>query len=184
MNITDFMALQRRLQVRMKQTNPSLTGDPAKLEGDELADFMRWNAFALTDEIHEALGEVGWKPWATSRHVNHPQFMQEMVDAFHFFLNMLLAGAGQAGMTIEEYARAFEQQYITKNAKNLERQQLGYDGVTGKCANCRRDLEEVGDAEIVTYYREDGEILHFCRLTCSDEHHQRTPKEGHEHLRP
>ena len=29
-------------------------------------DFIHWNVTAATDELHELLGEIGWKPWPTS----------------------------------------------------------------------------------------------------------------------
>ena len=185
MNIASFLRMQQRLQINMQQANPSLSGDPAELEGEALADFMRWNAFALTDEVHEALAEVGWKPWASSRHVNHPQFMQEMVDAWHFFLNLLIAGAGQAGMTIDEYADAFEAHYVKKNEKNLQRQRQGYDGVQGKCPTCKRDLEEVPRHQLVACLHSSvldagGSILRFCNQTCHNEFHN-TQKETDEH---
>lgn len=98
--------------------------DPAGHEGDARADFIRWNVLALEDELHEALAETGWKPWATSRHLNRVAYLGELVDAFHFFMNLCIV----AGITGEEIAQG----YYAKRAVNVKRQEDGYDGVTGK----------------------------------------------------
>jgi hypothetical protein len=132
-----MLEMQRQLQLKMPPPNRV----PADLRGDDMADFMRWNAWACEDEIHEAMAEVGWKPWATSRHINHDAFMKEMVDAWHFFMNLLLCGC--QGMTPTEIADEFTRRYIEKNAVNAQRQEEGYDGVKDKCAQCHRDLGEV-----------------------------------------
>lgn len=132
-DLVDLLEAQLQLQKEHMKD-----GDPRNLSGDALADFMRWNAFALEDEIHEAMAEVGWKPWATSRHVNDDAFLAEMVDAFHFFMNMLLAGLGQPPGIIAE---RFKEAYYKKNQRNAERQQEGYTGLD-KCPTCHRDLHE------------------------------------------
>lgn len=108
--------------------------DPSKLEGEALADFIRWNAYALEDELHEATAETGWKPWATSRHINKEAFTRELVDLLHFFANLCLA-AGIDG-------NALSTLYTEKRNRNLERQREGYDGLSGKCPNCGRDFKE------------------------------------------
>jgi dimeric dUTPase (all-alpha-NTP-PPase superfamily) len=132
-----LIEMQRQLQIKHQRG-----GDPSLLDPDERADFMRWNAFALEDEIHEAMQEVGWKPWATSRHVNQPEFMGEMVDAFHFFMNMLICVF--PGWSSEEIADEFIAMYEEKNQINAERQESGYDGVSSKCQTCGRELPASG----------------------------------------
>lgn len=107
--------------------------DPAKLEGDELMEFIRWNVLALEDELHEAMGETGWKPWATSSHINREAFHGEMVDAFHFFMNLCLA----SGLSS---ARLFEL-YTEKLKKNIARQEAAYTGLE-KCPKCKRALDD------------------------------------------
>lgn len=88
--------------------------DPAELEGDEAADFYRWNAFALISELIEQSNEIGWKPWATARYVNRDQFISEMVDLLHFAGNILR----MVECTGEELTAA----YKAKQLKNLARQ--------------------------------------------------------------
>ena len=89
---------------------------------------------ALEAELQEALDETGWKPWATSRHVNEDAYLNELVDALHFFVNLFALGGGTADDLYERYCR--------KNDKNRARQLSGYDGVTGKCPLCRRALDD------------------------------------------
>lgn len=114
--------------------------DPQKLEGEDRVMFIKDMVLALLDEVHEALGEVGWKPWAKSRHVNEEALKGELVDAFHFFMNLCLV----SGMDAEE----LEIRYDIKNEKNLRRQQEGYDGISTKCDKCKRALDD--DAVLCT----------------------------------
>lgn len=108
--------------------------DPAALEGDDMAEFARWNVLATTDEMHEFLNEIGWKPWATSRHVNRDQAVGEIVDALHFIGNLL--------RMLNVTGRELTSRYKAKQLINLERQLAGYDGVSTKCPSCKRDLAE------------------------------------------
>lgn len=134
--------LDTMLQMQLDLQTQHMGGDPRNLAmeqgADAWADFMRWNAFALTDEIHEAMQEVGWKPWATTRHLNGEAFMKEMVDAWHFFMNMLLAAS--PGRTPEEIMTEFFERYYDKNSINAQRQIDGYDGLKDKCNICHREL--------------------------------------------
>lgn len=102
---------------------------------NELADYVQVNALAAVDEIMEMLGEVGWKPWATPRGwLRREHFMKEGVDALHFIANMLCA----AGVTDDEFWEAYRAKQVT----NSRRQELGYDGVSGKCPGCRRSYDD------------------------------------------
>lgn len=130
---------QRELQLVM----PPAGRDPAELEGEDRTSFISWNVLALTDELHELLDEVGWKPWATSRHVNEDRALAELVDAWHFMMNLLWAVAGRGVLgDAGVLAAVLEARYQDKRAVNEQRQVDGYDGVTGKCPRCHRDLAE------------------------------------------
>lgn len=149
-SLADMIAAQAELQ-----TSKMKGGDPRHLVGDERATFLTWNAFALTDELHEAFNEIGWKPWATSRHINRELVIKEMVDAFHFFMNILLAVS--PGMDATQIAQEFTSRYYEKNKINGDRQDKGYDGVTTKCLFCKRELSDVG------YFNgPEGEIYGKC----------------------
>jgi hypothetical protein len=106
-------------------------------EGEALADSVMMNATALTVELGEALAEVGWKTWVTPRGwVNRDAYLKELVDVGHFLANMLVA----VGCTDDEWERLYQ----AKQDLNLRRQQVGYDGVEGKCHACHRALDDGG----------------------------------------
>lgn len=108
---------------------------PMRPNTDELADYAQVNLFAAIDEIMEMAGEIGWKPWASPRGWIRPQHvMKEAVDALHFIANVLCA----AGISDDEFWEA----YRAKQATNTRRQELGYDGVSGKCPGCRRSYDD------------------------------------------
>ena len=139
--LVEMLRAQRELQRVMPH------GDPARLEGEARTSFISWNVLALTDELHEMLDEVGWKPWATSQHVNADRALAELVDAWHFMMNLLWAVAGldpydHPDAAADRLAHALHEGYLAKRAVNEERQAAGYDGVTGKCPRCHRDLAE------------------------------------------
>lgn len=109
--------------------------DPGTLEGDERIEFIRWNVLAATAELVEMLDETGWKPWATSRHVNEDAAIGEAVDVLHFVANLLLAFRCSDA--------ELDDRYVTKMDINRARMSSGkYDGVSGKCPTCRRALDD------------------------------------------
>lgn len=107
-----------------------------ELSDEDRSQFIKDMILAATDELHEALAEVGWKPWATSRHVNREAFVGELVDVLHFIVNLWLA----VGATPEEV----QIRYQEKADKNAKRQAEGYDGVWGKCPECKRAFDDAG----------------------------------------
>jgi dimeric dUTPase (all-alpha-NTP-PPase superfamily) len=124
--LEEMFELQNRLQTQAYGT------DIATLSDFEAIDFIKDMHIALTDELHEMLGEVGWKPWATSKHINSEAAKGELVDAWHFFMNLCIV----VGLTPDElYSR-----YKKKREKNIKRQEEGYDGVSTKCPKCKRAL--------------------------------------------
>jgi len=146
-DISDLIKMQNALQVASYKLSP------ADLEGEARIEFIRWNVLALEDELHEALAETGWKPWATSRHVNEDAFKGELIDAFHFFMNLCIV-AGMDGIELTE-------RYAAKWAKNAKRQADGYDGVTDKCPSCHRALDDDGTGcAYFTIYADDVPISH------------------------
>lgn len=108
--------------------------DVTKLTEEERAQYIRDMSLALTDELHEALNEVGWKPWATSRHINRQAYLGELIDVLHFWANLVLVVN-----TSEEELTAM---YFAKADKNAKRQLAGYDGVSGKCTTCGRAFDD------------------------------------------
>lgn len=142
--LSDALEAQWALQVE------AYGKDPRKLSDAEKMDWVRWNVLALEDELHEALQETGWKPWATSQHLNQDAFRGELVDALHFFLNLMLA----ADISAEELLAGYQ----LKREKNAKRQADGYDGVSTKCPACKRALDD--DAVLCgVKVEEDGEYF-------------------------
>jgi hypothetical protein len=124
---------------------------------NERIDYVRWNILALLDEMHEALAEVGWKPWALAKYFNKHSFQGELVDAFHFFVNLCLA----SGMD----AQALMKRYHRKQRVNRERQDNGYDGVKSKCPLCKRAYD---DADVkcaktqIEWGKDDYRDVYYC----------------------
>lgn len=146
MNLAEAFENQRRLQEEVYHALPDTEDNEAVVE------FIRTNILALEDELHEALAEVGWKPWATSRHVNREAFLGEMTDAFHFFMNLLIV----TGYDGQDLLKAYEQ----KSMINEQRQIDGYDGISSKCPGCGRALDDPS----VRCHREGGiSAMFFCQ---------------------
>lgn len=89
---------------------------------------------AATDELHEAMNETSWKSWAKSDHFNEDAVKGELVDVWHFFMNLCLA----ANLTPDELFK----RYAAKRKINIQRQEDGYDGVSTKCPGCKRALDD------------------------------------------
>lgn len=127
--------MQTRLQI------DKMGGHPAELDlfypdNTNKVQFIKDMTLALTDELHEALGEVGWKPWAKSQHINREAYVGELVDALHFFINLCLV--------VDLTPTELFDRYVKKNQVNHKRQEEGYDGVSTKCPRCRRALDDEG----------------------------------------
>lgn len=161
LKLSEFFDMQAQLQLKMPPPNR----DPSALVGDDRATFLVWNCYALMDELHEAMDETGWKPWATSRHLDAEKFLKEMVDAWHFFMNILLVVGGEMGITREELAQRFTQLYVEKNKVNAARQQDGYDGLSSKCPQCKREITETNT---LFHYELMGKV--FCTETCAEQY--------------
>lgn len=119
---------------------------------DRIYEFKEMK-LALEMELAEALDEMGWKPWASSKHFNQLAVQGELVDAWHFFMNLCFI----AGMTPEDLMAG----YLVKNAKNKKRQVEGYDGVSTKCPHCKRALDD----DAVKCMVEPDAINFFCGKT-------------------
>jgi dimeric dUTPase (all-alpha-NTP-PPase superfamily) len=142
-----MLDLQEELQVKAYGENPG------EFESnEERIQFIKDMILALTDELHEMLGEVGWKPWATSDHINEDAFKNELIDAWHFLMNLMLV----VNMSAEE----LYERYIAKRQKNIKRQDNGYDGLN-KCPICKRAYDD--DAVECNYtYDMNGTPMYRC----------------------
>lgn len=137
----DLIAAQLELQLE------SFGLDPRRLDGEARAEFVRWNVLALEDELHEALAEIRWKPWAVAQGawVGRDAYVGELVDALHFLMNLLLVADVEPGEVAARYA--------AKRATNAARQAApgGYDSVATKDADGRA-LDEPTIQDVVNVH--------------------------------
>jgi len=145
LNLLALIQLHENLQRQM----PPVGRTPQDLEGDEQIRFIVDMSYALEDEIHEMTNAVGWKPWATDRRVDAEEMRGELIDQLHFWLNLWMT-TFPPGTHPAEMAATLERDYIKKNLRNAKRQEEGYDGVTGKCPQCKRDWLDILRKTITT----------------------------------
>lgn len=126
-------------------------GDPAEKCNP---DYLRDMKDALESELDELQNETGWKPWATSRHVNIDAARGEWIDAWHFMMNLALALGMDEQMIVDMYA--------AKLQKNMLRQYEGYDGVSTKCFQCHRAYDDDAVKCYPPVHGEGGMKLGYC----------------------
>lgn len=73
---------------------------------------------ALFSETGEALNEIPWKPWKRNQEFNIAKFRMELIDCFHFLINLFL----YSGMDADDVFVLFQK----KNEINRRRQRDGY----------------------------------------------------------
>lgn len=133
--LDEMYHMQRELQSKINGYEIGEQTDEQRI------DNIKMNVLAATAELIEVLDETGWKPWATSRHVNYDRGQQELVDVWHFFMNLMLHFNMQPHHLYERY----REKYLV----NVRRQEDGYDGVKEKCPQCHRDLAEMNLKEVI-----------------------------------
>lgn len=121
---------------------------PIELDQDRKMAFLMETGTALMCEVTEALNETGWKPWASSNHINRDAYREELADIYIFLMNLMLID----DMTAMDLARLVND----KQDKNVKRQVDGYTGVKEKCPNCKAALDGAG---IGCYWREDAPTI-------------------------
>jgi dUTPase len=130
-----WLASTRKLQVT------AFGEDFTRMEedGDYRADYALMNAYALVDEVSEAMAEIAWKPWAKDRGtVNRDAMVGELIDVAHFLANLLT----MLRVTDLEW----EEKYQEKQERNRQRQKTagGYDTRQDKCPVCHREIDKPG----------------------------------------
>jgi len=112
----------------------------AQMSPEERIAYIRWNALAALAEIHEALDETSWKPWATDQFINTDLLINELRDAFQHMMNMIFAASPHSNL--EQLALFFENSLYTKISKNMKRHESGYTVIGTKCPGCRRSYDD------------------------------------------
>ena len=127
--------------------------------------FIKEMYIALGAELQEMLNEMSWKPWASAEFFNTEEALGEMVDAWHFIMNILITVGYQHGVGPNELGSLFAEKYYAKSRVNAERQENGYDGVSSKCPSCHREVTELPPSCFLLWYC-------TCTAKLSDEHIQ------------
>ena len=81
-------------------------------------EYINVMTLAAIDELMETLRETPWKPWKKQQEFNTENYKEELVDLFHFYMNLCLA----VGMKPEE----LYERYCVKNKINFKRKDTGY----------------------------------------------------------
>jgi NTP pyrophosphatase (non-canonical NTP hydrolase) len=88
------------------------TVDPT--DDEDVSRHVREVVLAATDELHEVLGEVHWKPWKDKRGIKDVNaYREEMADVLHFVIELYMA-AGLSG-------RDIIMDFMTKHYENVDR---------------------------------------------------------------
>lgn len=127
--LTHMMGLQLEFQVFLYGQHPASLDTLARIS------YLRDMLLALQCEGVELLDEVGWKPWASSRHVNVELARSELIDIAHFLFS-LAAGLGMS-------PKMFYTKFLEKQTENRRRALEGYTGIDEKCVLCSRDVGDV-----------------------------------------
>lgn len=93
---------------------------PDQLVGKQRSNYARTMAFALHDEVCEAMQEIAWKPWSSDHEkFNRKAFQQELIDALFFWMNLWLLSGSDADELISMFNHV--------SAKNAARRANGYN---------------------------------------------------------
>jgi len=62
----------------------------------ERIDYVKTQVLGALDELHEVLGETGWKPWKSEGYgtVNRDAYLSEISDVLVFVTNLVIAVGG------------------------------------------------------------------------------------------
>lgn len=78
------------------------------------SQYIREVVLCATDELHELLAEVHWKPWKNKSGIKDlAKYREELADVLHFVLDLYLA----AGLSGEDMVT----DYVSKNEENISR---------------------------------------------------------------
>ncbi len=83
-------------------------------DGAAVSSYIRQTVLCATDELHELLHEVHWKPWKASCGIRDVEaYREELADVLHFILDLYLA----AGLTGDDLVH----DYVSKHYENVRR---------------------------------------------------------------
>jgi hypothetical protein len=127
---------QRELQHRMG-LKFTVSPDDKRRRVNHIKDM----ALAAIKEIGEALDETSWKPWTSGEPMLRKHAVGgELSDAWQFIMNMWFAAYPE--LSDEALADRMLSVLNAKLIVNESRRVSGYDGVSTKCPDCKRALDD------------------------------------------
>ena len=72
---------------------------------------------AAIDELTEALRETPWKPWKKQQKYNQEKFKEELIDVWHFLINLSLA----AELSSNELFLRFKKKHKLNNLRQKQK---------------------------------------------------------------
>ena len=105
--IDELLTLQTSLEQAWGRL-PDLT------DAEAVSEYIRQTVLCATDELHELLHEVHWKPWKEGHGIRDVEaYREELADVVHFVLDLYLA----AGLTGDDLMN----DYFSKHHENVRR---------------------------------------------------------------
>ena len=105
--IDELLTLQTSLEQAWGRL-PDLT------DAEAVSEYIRQTVLCATDELHELLHEVHWKPWKEGRGIRDVEaYREELADVVHFVLDLYLV----AGLTGDDLVN----DYFSKHHENVRR---------------------------------------------------------------
>lgn len=105
--IDELLTLQTSLEQAWGRL-PDLT------DAEAVSEYIRQTVLCATDELHELLHEVHWKPWKEGHGIRDVEaYREELADVFHFVLDLYLV----AGLTGDDLVN----DYFSKHHENVRR---------------------------------------------------------------
>lgn len=105
--IDELLTLQTSLEQAWGRL-PDLT------DAEAVSEYIRQTVLCATDELHELLHEVHWKPWKEGHGIRDVEaYREELADVVHFVLDLYLA----AGLTGDDLVN----DYFSKHHENVRR---------------------------------------------------------------
>lgn len=120
-----MMTRQAALQRAFGNPHPHDMTDAQRLQ------YIKDMAFALEDEVHEAMAETAWKPWVDGNAVNRDGYVSELIDALQFLMNLFAA--------VDCDAEEIANKLFAKHSVNWTRLT---SKLAAKCPTCRRALDD------------------------------------------
>jgi len=105
--LKDMFDKQKELQIKLGNTDILYN-----------VQYLKDMILASVDELMEVLREIPWKNWKKQQEFHKEELKEEIVDVYHFLINISLA----SGMDYEE----LHERYMNKNKINHQRQKDGY----------------------------------------------------------